>query len=57
MIKKIVFFCIFNDYTNTIGIMRCKRKSALPRVKRSGTLVVSRYCPMRAVSAKAHSPG
>ena len=38
MIKKIVFFCIFNDYTNTVGIMRCKRKSTQPRVERSGTL-------------------
>ena len=32
MIKKIVFFCIFNDYTNTIGIMGCKRKSTQSRV-------------------------
>ena len=32
MIKKIVFFCIFNDYTNTIGITHCKRKSTKPKV-------------------------
>ena len=38
MIKKIVFFCIFNDYPNTVGIMRCKRRSTQPRVERSGTL-------------------